>query len=90
MFAFLGWLIVGLIAGALGRLLVPGRQSMGIVATMGLGLLGSIIGGLISSAVFGRDPMDPGFHTGGIMMSTIGAVIVLGVYVAYARRRLPR
>jgi uncharacterized membrane protein YeaQ/YmgE (transglycosylase-associated protein family) len=90
MFAFLGWLIVGLIAGAFGRLLVPGRQSMGILATMALGLLGSIIGGLISSAVFGRDPMDPRFHTGGIIMSTIGAVIVLGIYVAYARRRLPR
>jgi uncharacterized membrane protein YeaQ/YmgE (transglycosylase-associated protein family) len=89
MIAFIAWLIVGLIAGALGRLFVPGRQNMGIFATMGLGLLGSIVGGLISSALFGRDPMDPRFHTGGILMSTIGAVIVLGIYVAYARRRLP-
>jgi uncharacterized membrane protein YeaQ/YmgE (transglycosylase-associated protein family) len=88
MFTFLGWLIVGLIAGALGRLLIPGRQSMGILATMGLGLLGSVVGGLISSAIFGPDPMDPGFHTGGIIMSTLGAAIVLGIYIAYARRHV--
>ena len=63
---------------------------MGFLATLALGLLGSIIGGLISSVVFGRDPMDPGFHPGGLIMSTIGAAIVLGIYVAYARRHITR
>ena len=44
---FIGWLIVGLIAGALARLLVPGRQPMGIFMTMVLGLIGSFVGGAI-------------------------------------------
>ena len=37
--------------------------------------------------IFGTDPRDPGFHAGGLIMSTIGAVMVLGLYVAYAQRR---
>jgi uncharacterized membrane protein YeaQ/YmgE (transglycosylase-associated protein family) len=87
MFAFLGWLIVGLIAGALARLLVPGRQPMGMLMTMILGLIGSLVGGFMSSLIFGRDPMETTIHASGLIMSTIGAVIVLALYVAYARRR---
>src|SRR5262249_50585643 len=86
---FMWWLIVGLVAGALARLLVPGRQPMGLVMTLVLGLAGSLLGGLISAALFGYDPQDPGFHAGGLLMSTLGAVILLWGYVAYARRNLP-
>jgi uncharacterized membrane protein YeaQ/YmgE (transglycosylase-associated protein family) len=83
---FIGWLIVGLIAGALARLLVPGRQPMGIFMTMVLGLIGSFVGGAISTFLFHYDPSQ-GFHTGGIIMSTIGAVIVLAIYLSIAHRR---
>jgi uncharacterized membrane protein YeaQ/YmgE (transglycosylase-associated protein family) len=89
MFGFIWWMIIGLIAGALARLIIPGRQAMGWVKTMGLGLIGSIVGGLISTVVFGRDLADPSFHTSGLLMSTIGAAILLGAYVAYARRQAP-
>jgi uncharacterized membrane protein YeaQ/YmgE (transglycosylase-associated protein family) len=85
---FLWWLIIGLIAGGLARLLIPGRQPMGLLMTMILGLVGSVVGGLISTAIFGYSVADPGFHTGGLAMSTIGAVIVLGIYVAYAQRNV--
>jgi uncharacterized membrane protein YeaQ/YmgE (transglycosylase-associated protein family) len=87
---FVWWLIIGLVAGGLARLLVPGRQPMGLVMTLLLGLAGSVLGGLISAALFGYDPQDPGFHAGGLLMSTLGAVILLWGYVAYARRNLPR
>lgn len=87
MFAFLGWLIIGLVAGALARLMVPGRQPMGIFMTMLLGLIGSIIGGFVSSMIFGYDPMDPGFHPGGLIMSTLGAILALALYVRSARHR---
>lgn len=83
----IGWLIVGLIAGALARLFVPGRQPMGLLMTMGLGLVGSILGGLISWVVLGSDPAEPGFHAGGLIMSTIGAIIVLAIYVANIKER---
>jgi uncharacterized membrane protein YeaQ/YmgE (transglycosylase-associated protein family) len=56
--------------------------------TMILGLVGSVVGGLISTAIFSYSAADTGFHTGGLIMSIIGAVIVLGIYVAYAHRRL--
>jgi uncharacterized membrane protein YeaQ/YmgE (transglycosylase-associated protein family) len=88
MMGFLWWLIVGLIAGSLARLLIAGKQPMGLLMTMILGLVGSVVGGLISTAIFGYSAADPGFHTSGLIMSIIGGVIVLGIYVAYAQRRL--
>jgi uncharacterized membrane protein YeaQ/YmgE (transglycosylase-associated protein family) len=84
---FLWWLIIGLIAGGLARLLIPGRQPMGLLLTMILGLVGSVVGGLISTAIFGYSAADPGFHTGGLIMSTVGALIVLGLYVSYVQKR---
>ena len=85
---FLWWLIIGLIAGGLARLLIPGKQPMGLLMTMILGLVGSVVGGLISTAIFGYSAADPGFHTGGLIMSVIGAMIVLGIYVGYAQRKV--
>lgn len=87
MFAFLGWLIIGLVAGALARLLVPGRQSMGLFMTMLLGLVGSVIGGGVSMLLFGEDPMDPGFRPAGLILSTIGAIVALLLYARSSRHR---
>lgn len=89
MLGFIWWIIIGLVAGLLARLMVPGRQPMGWVLTIILGLVGSVIGGLISSAIFGTDPRDPGFHAAGLVMSTIGAIIVLAAYLALDKRRSP-
>lgn len=71
----------------LARFIIPGRQPLGFLKTIALGLVGSILGGFISSAIFGTDPMEPGFHAGGLIMSTVGAVIVLGAYLALTRDR---
>ncbi len=86
MLAFMWWIIIGLVAGLLARLLVPGRQPMGWLLTIGLGLLGSMVGGMISAALFGGDPQDTGMRTSGLIMSTVGAVIVLSLYLMYAKR----
>ena len=86
MFAFIWCLIVGLIAGGLARLLIPGKQSMSLPLTMGLGLAGSGLGGVIALLIFGPDASASGFHMGGLIMSTIGAVIILGLFVAYSKR----
>lgn len=87
MLGFMWWIIIGLVAGLLARLIMPGRQPMGWLLTIVLGLVGSIVGGLISSAVFGTDPRDPGFQAAGLIMSTIGAIIVLGLYLAVNKRQ---
>lgn len=81
MFAFIGWMIIGLIAGALARLFMPGRQPMGIIVTMILGMVGSLLGGFLWALIFGQDPSDPGFHPAGLIMSTIGAMIALAIYM---------
>lgn len=87
MLSFMWWIVIGLVAGFLARAVVPGPQPMGWILTIVLGLVGSIVGGFISSAVFGTDPRDPGFHAAGLIMSTVGAVVVLGLYLALERRR---
>ncbi len=68
------WLVVGLIAGALARLLVPGRDPLGCLGTLGVGLLGSLLGGFLGNLVT-NDELR--ISTSGIVGSTIGAIIVL-------------
>ncbi len=78
MLSFIWWLIIGLIAGALARLIMPGRDPMGIIATILLGIVGSIVGGLVSWAIWGAD--DGRFRPGGIILSILGAILVLWIW----------
>ena len=78
MLNFIAWLIVGLIAGALARLIMPGRDPMGIIATILLGIVGSIVGGLVSWAIWGAD--ERGFQPAGILLSILGAIVVLWIW----------
>jgi uncharacterized membrane protein YeaQ/YmgE (transglycosylase-associated protein family) len=73
-------LIVGLIAGALARLLVPGRDPMGIGGTILLGVVGSFIGGFLGYVIFHKDSSDGFFQPAGLLGSIIGAVIALLIY----------
>ena len=80
MMGFIWMIIIGLIAGALARLIMPGRDPMGIVMTIILGIVGSILGGLVSWAIWGTDTPDGGFRPAGLVLSIIGAIIVLWIY----------
>ncbi|CAN5885029.1 GlsB/YeaQ/YmgE family stress response membrane protein [soil metagenome] len=73
------FLIVGLIAGFLARLLVPGRDPMGLVATLVLGIVGSFVGGMIFS-LFSDDRNFLDFTTTGLIGSIIGAIVALLIY----------
>ena len=83
----LGLIIVGLIAGALARFLVPGRDPMGIGATIVLGILGSFVGGFLADLLFRDDTADRGLSPAGILGSIIGAVVLLLIYNAVTSRR---
>ena len=71
-------IIIGFIAGLIARFLVPGVDAMGFWMTTALGIVGSIVGGLISR-VFTKSGDGSAFYRAGILMSIVGAVIVLAV-----------
>lgn len=77
----IAWLLIGLVAGLLARLLVPGRDPMGLFATLALGLVGSLVGAFLANALLGDNDGV------GLIGSTIGAVLVLLVWNAVTGRR---
>lgn len=79
--AILGWLLFGLVVGALARFLVPGRQTMSFLMTSLLGIIGSFAGGGLSLLLFDTGVYAPS----GWIMSIVGAVIVLAVGVALTK-----
>ncbi len=80
-------LIIGIIAGAVARLLVPGRQNLSIGMTLLLGIVGSFVGGFLGFLLFGADAQEGFFQPAGIIGSIIGAVIVLLIWIAVTNRR---
>jgi len=82
----IGWIVFGLIVGALAKLVMPGRDPGGIIVTMLIGIAGSMLGGLIGQVmgVYG-----PG-QAAGFLMSFLGAVILLMLYRMIVRRRALR
>jgi len=84
MLSFIWWLIVGLIAGGLARLIMPGRDAMSLLATLLLGIAGSILGGLVSWAIWGTE--SRGFRPAGLLLSLVGAIIVLWIWRAMKSR----
>lgn len=85
MFTIIGLLIVGLIAGALARLLVPGRDPMGCIGTMLLGIVGSYVGGALGSLIFDGD-LDLR-QANSFIGAVVGAVLLLLVLRMVSGRR---
>ena len=80
-------LLVGLIAGFVARAVVPGKDPMGVLGTIALGVVGSFIGGFLGYVLFGKNLNDGAFQPSGLIGSIIGAIIALLVYRAVSDRR---
>ena len=76
MFGILGWIVFGLIVGAIAKLLMPGKDPGGIIVTMLIGIVGAVLGGYAGRALGLYGPND----SVGIFMSIIGAVVLLLAY----------
>ena len=83
----IGLIIIGLIAGFIARAVVPGRDPMGVGATILLGIVGSFAGGFLGWALFGKDFDEGALQPSGIIGSIIGAIVVLLIYNAVTHRR---
>lgn len=80
-----GFIIAGLIIGALARLIKPGRQNLGLLWTLLLGLAGSVIGGLIASALGTGDIFE--LNILGFTLATVAAVLLIGVAEGMSGRK---
>jgi len=75
--SILGWMLFGLVVGVIARFLIPGRDPMGWIATMVLGIIGSFVGGFLAYLLkLGTDPYSPA----GWIMSILGAIVALLLY----------
>lgn len=83
-------LIIGLIAGALARLLVPGKQDLSIAMTIVIGVIGSFVGGMLGYLLFHKDGQDGLLQPSGLIGSVIGAVIVLLFWIRLSDRHVVR
>lgn len=82
----LSWLVFGLLAGAVARLAVPGRQAIGCLPTLAVGLAGALIGGLVGQVVLGHK-VRFGFDLGPFLLAVLGAVVLLLTLEALSGRR---
>lgn len=79
MMHYLWMFVVGLVVGAIARFIMPGAEHMGLIMTGVLGIVGSFVGGFIAR-LFSKPAPGAPFHPAGIVLSIVGAVIVLWVW----------
>lgn len=82
----LAWIVVGLIGGAIAKLLMPGRDPGGWIVTMLLGIAGAVVGGWIGRMLWGSTGAD-GVNLSSIGLSILGAIVLLVIYRMIVGRR---
>ena len=84
----ISWIVIGLIAGILGKLIMPGRDPGGFVLTIVIGMIGALVGGFVVQLLGGAGLT--GFNLWSILVATLGAIILLALYRLFAggRRRV--
>lgn len=85
-YGIIGWIVVGLLAGGLAKLLMPGRDPGGCIVTILLGIAGALLAGFLGRAVGWYGPEDQG---AGFVAAVVGAFLILLIYRLVLRRRTP-
>ena len=82
------WAVFGLVVGAIAKMIMPGNQNMGWLMTGVLGIVGAFIGGFIANKIFGTEGATDQklFHFWPIVLSVIGALLVLWIYGMVTRK----
>jgi uncharacterized membrane protein YeaQ/YmgE (transglycosylase-associated protein family) len=84
----ISWIVIGLVAGLLGKLIMPGDDPGGIIVTVLIGMAGAVVGGFVVGLLGGTGAT--GFNIWSIVVATIGAIILLVIYRAIVGRRTAR
>jgi len=82
----IGWIILGLLAGALAKLILPGDQPGGMIVTALIGVAGALIAGFVAQAIGFGDPLDEFFDISTWLAAIIGAIVLLAIWGAVAGR----
>jgi uncharacterized membrane protein YeaQ/YmgE (transglycosylase-associated protein family) len=82
MVGLLGWIVFGLVAGVIAKLLMPGRDPGGFIVTILLGIAGAMLGGFAGQAL----GIYQEGESAGMIMAVVGAILLLGIYRMVARR----
>jgi uncharacterized membrane protein YeaQ/YmgE (transglycosylase-associated protein family) len=85
----LSWILFGLIAGAVAKFIMPGKDPGGCIGTVIIGILGAVIGGFLGNALFGISTVT-GFDLQSFGIAILGAIILLSLYRLLLERRPPR
>ena len=83
----LGFIILGLIAGAIAKAILPGDDPGGFIVTAVIGVLGALLGGFLAGALFDADPLDEFFDISTWIAAIVGSLILLAIYRAVMNRR---
>ena len=83
-YGIIGWIVIGLLAGGIAKLLMPGRDPGGCIVTILLGIAGALLAGFLGRAVGWYGPGDQG---AGFVAAVVGAFVILLVYRLILRRR---
>jgi len=83
----IGWIVLGLLAGAIAKALLPGDDPGGIIVTMLIGVVGAILGGFIAGVLFDSDPVDEFFDLSTWIAAIVGSIILLLIYRMVTGRR---
>ncbi len=83
----IGWIVLGLVAGAIAKAVLPGDDPGGIIVTIGIGILGAIVGGFIASAL-GVGDLDEFFDIGTWLIAIAGSLLLLILYRTVVGRRV--
>ncbi|MEE1752900.1 GlsB/YeaQ/YmgE family stress response membrane protein [Streptomyces sp. SP18CS02] len=81
----IAWILIGLLAGIIAKMLMPGKDPGGIIITMLIGIVGGLLGGWLGKVLFGVDSIDGFFDLSTWIAAIVGSLILLALYRLFSR-----
>ncbi|EFL13176.1 predicted protein [Streptomyces sp. C] len=81
----IAWILIGLLAGIIAKMLMPGKDPGGIIVTILIGIAGGLLGGWLGKVIFGVDSIDGFFEISTWIAAVVGSLILLVVFRLFSR-----